>query len=108
MPAYAGSKAGVRIYGESLRALLAPRGVRVSVVVPGFFESAMTDRFHGAKPLMIPLDAAVAKVRRGIDRGAARIVFPRRVALMMQVTDVLPAALGDAILRANRFRIEHP
>ena len=36
MPAYGASKAGVRIYGEALRALLAPHGVAVSVVTPSF------------------------------------------------------------------------
>lgn len=108
MPAYCASKAGVRSYGEALRGLLAPHGVKVSVVVPSFFDSAMTDRFQGAKPMLLPTAAAAALVRRGLDRGEARIVFPRRIGLLMQLYDVLPASMGDAILRANRFRIEDP
>ena len=35
----------------------------------------MTDRFHGPKPMLMSTDAAVARVRRGLDRRAARIVF---------------------------------
>jgi short-subunit dehydrogenase len=107
-PAYSASKAGVRAYGEGLRALLRPRGVRVSVIVPGFFDSRMTDRFQGGKPFLISTARAVTIVRRGLDRGQARIVFPRLLALGLQATDLLPAWLGDAILRHNRFHIDAP
>lgn len=106
MPAYAASKAGVRAYGEALRALLAPHGIAVTVVVPSFFDSRMSDRYRGAKPMLISGEAAVARVRRGLDRRQARVVFPRRIALMMQVLDLLPGPVGDALLRSNRFRID--
>ena len=75
-PGYSASKAGVRAYGEALRALLRPRGVRVSVVVPGFFNSPMTDRFHGDKPFMVSLERASAIVRRGLDRGQRADCLP--------------------------------
>jgi short-subunit dehydrogenase len=107
-PGYSASKAGVRAYGEALRALLRPHGVRVSVVVPGFFDSPMTDRFHGDKPFLMSLDRASAIVRRGLDRGQARIVFPRALALALQAADLLPAWAGDSILRAVRFHIVPP
>lgn len=106
MPAYAASKAGVRIYGESLRARLAPLGVAVSVVVPSFFETPMTDRFQGAKPLMLSTAAAAARVQRGLDRRQGRIVFPRRIGLLMQILDLIPASLGDAILRGSLVHID--
>jgi NAD(P)-dependent dehydrogenase (short-subunit alcohol dehydrogenase family) len=107
-PAYSASKAGVRAYGEGLRALLAPRGIRVSVVVPGFFDSPMTDRFHGDKPFLISLDRAAAIVRRGLDRGQRRIVFPRLLGWGLQATDLMPAWFGDCILRASLFHIVPP
>jgi NAD(P)-dependent dehydrogenase (short-subunit alcohol dehydrogenase family) len=107
-PAYSASKAGVRAYGEALRALLKPYGISVSVVVPGFFDSPMTDRFHGGKPFMLSLDRARAIVRRGLDRRQSRIVFPRLLALGLQVADLLPAWAGDEILRAVRFHIVPP
>jgi short-subunit dehydrogenase len=104
-PAYSASKAGVRAYGDGLRALLRPAGVAVSVIVPGFFDTPMTDRFMGAKPFMLSLPRTVAIVRRGLDLRRARIVFPRLLALGIQATDVMPAPLGDAILRSQRFHI---
>jgi short-subunit dehydrogenase len=107
-PGYSASKAGVRAYGEALRALLRPRGIRVSVVVPGFFDSPMTDRFHGDKPFLVSLERASAIVRRGLDRGQPRIVFPRLLALGLQAADLIPAWLGDRILRGVRFHIVPP
>jgi short-subunit dehydrogenase len=107
-PGYSASKAGVRAYGEALRALLRPRGIQVSVVVPGFFDSPMTDRFHGDKPFMVSLERASAIVRRGLDRGQPRIVFPRLLALGLQAADLIPAWLGDRILRGVHFHIVPP
>jgi short-subunit dehydrogenase len=107
-PGYSASKAGVRAYGEGLRAFLAPRGVGVSVIVPGFFESRMTDRFMGGKPFFISTERAVAIVQKGLDRRRARIVFPRLLALGLQATDLMPAWLGDAILRGQHFHIRAP
>jgi short-subunit dehydrogenase len=104
-PAYCASKAGVRLYGEALRAALAPRGVAVSVIVPGFFASPMSQRFLGAKPFMLELDQAVARTRAGLDRRAARIVFPRRLGWLLQAADLMPARLGDRVVRAMPFRI---
>ena len=105
-PAYSASKAGVRAYGEGLRALLAPRGVAVSVVVPGFFDTPMTDRFKGPKPGLMSLARMVAAVRRGLDRRQARIVVPRMLAVELVLADLIPAWAGDRILRGVRFHIE--
>ena len=104
-PAYSASKAGVRAYGEGLRAFLAPRGVAVSVIVPGFFDTPMTDRFMGDKPFLLSLDQTVARVRRGLDRRQPRIVFPRLLALGLVAADLLPSWAGDRILRSVRFHI---
>jgi short-subunit dehydrogenase len=107
-PGYSASKAGARAYGEALRALLAPRGVSVSVVCPGFFSSPMTDRFIGPHPFRLSLERTTAIVKRGLDRGQRRIVFPWPLALGMRVADLMPAVLGDLVIRNFRFHIEPP
>lgn len=107
-PGYSASKAGVRAYGEALRALLAPRGIRVSVIVPGFFATPMTERWHGPTPFLVGLDRMVAVIRRGLDRGRPRIVFPRLLAAGVTAADLLPAWAGDRIMRGFRFRIDDP
>jgi short-subunit dehydrogenase len=103
---YSASKAGVRAYGEALRGLLAPKGIAVSVIVPGFFDTPMTDRWKGPTPFMVGLDRMVAVIRRGLDRRRPRITFPRLLALGSQAADLLPAAIGDRIMRGFHFHIE--
>ena len=41
-PSYCASKSAVMSYGLSLRSLLAPRGIRVSVICPGYIVTPMT------------------------------------------------------------------
>lgn len=104
-PGYCASKAGVRAYGEALRAALAPRGIRVTVITPGFFTSPMSERFLGPKPFLIPLEDAVRRIRLGLDRKHRRIGFPWQLRLLLQAIDLLPAALGDRLIRWMPFRI---
>jgi len=104
-PGYCASKAGIRLYGEALRAALLPSGVKVSVICPGFFASPMTDRFIGPHPFEYRLDQAASIVKRGLDRGQRRIVFPRLLMLGLVCADLMPAVLGDAIVRRFHFHI---
>ena len=104
-PGYCASKAGLRAYGEALRALAEPQGVGVTVVCPGFFASPMTDRWIGGRPMLIDTEHAARKVKRGIDRGRCRISFPWPIVLGLRLCDVLPAAIGDRILREFHFHI---
>ncbi|HLY46423.1 MAG TPA: SDR family NAD(P)-dependent oxidoreductase [Stellaceae bacterium] len=104
-PGYCASKAGLRAYGEALRPLLAPHGVGVTVVCPGFFASPMTDRWDGPVPFLASGECAARRIKRGIDRGRARVNFPWPLVLGMHFCDLAPALLGDRILRGFRFRI---
>jgi short-subunit dehydrogenase len=107
-PAYCASKAGLRAYAEALRPRLAPRGVGVTIVCPGFFDSPMTDRFDGPTPFLVGADNAARVVKRGLDRGRRRVAFPWPLVLGLQFCDIAPAFIGDAILRRYSFRIRPP
>jgi NAD(P)-dependent dehydrogenase (short-subunit alcohol dehydrogenase family) len=73
---YRGSKAGLRAYAEALRSRLALRGVGVTVICPGFFDSPMTDRFGGPTPFLASAPGAARRVNRATDRGRRRSAFP--------------------------------
>jgi short-subunit dehydrogenase len=104
-PGYCASKAGLRAYAEALRPRLAPRGVGVTIICPGFFESPMTDRFEGPTPFLASVEAAAHKVKRAIDRGRRRSAFPWPLVFGLRFCDLAPAIIGDAILRHYRFHI---
>jgi NAD(P)-dependent dehydrogenase (short-subunit alcohol dehydrogenase family) len=105
-PGYCASKSGLRGYGESLRPLLKPHGISVSVVCPGFFDSAMSRRVSGVKPFMLTSEQAAKIVRRGLDAKRGRISFPGVMALLLRLADLLPPWMGDVIIRRYRFDIE--
>ena len=98
-PGYCASKAAIRIYGEALRSWLAPEGIGVSVVLPGFVETRLSQTVSGPKPLILPADRAARIIRRGLTRGRRQIAFPYPLYLGVQLMRALPAALVDSILR---------
>jgi short-subunit dehydrogenase len=104
-PGYSASKAGLRAYGEALRALAEPHGIGVTIVCPGFFASPMTDRWVGPTPFVMSGERAARKIKSAIDRGYRRVSFPWPLMLGLRLCDVLPAAIGDRIVRGFRFRI---
>lgn len=104
-PGYCASKAGLRAYGEALRALAAPHDIRVTVICPGFFASRMTDRWEGPTPFLMDEERAARTVMRAIERGRRRLDFPWAMTLGMRLADLMPAMLGDRIVRGFRFRI---
>jgi short-subunit dehydrogenase len=89
--AYCASKAAVRIWGEGLRERLAPQGVAVSVICPGFVDTPLTRRNRFPMPLLMPVEAAAALIKVRLARGDARIAFPWALYLGARLAGALPA-----------------
>lgn len=99
MGPYAASKAAVRIYGEAIRAELRPRGVRVSVICPGFVRTPMTDGARFPMPMLMEVEDAAAAIRRGLTRDRPLIAFPWPIHAGTRFLAALPAAWADALVR---------
>ncbi len=98
-PAYAASKAAVKSWGEGLRGALAPDGIGVSVICPGFVESGITARNTFAMPFLMPADRAAKIICRGLAHNKGRIAFPWPMVFGAWLFDTLPNALGELIAR---------
>jgi short-subunit dehydrogenase len=98
-PAYAASKAAVRVLGEALRGDYLPSGVIVSVICPGFVTTRMTahNRFH--MPFLMSAERAADIMVRGLARGKARIAFPWPMYALTRVVAALPSVVIDRIMR---------
>ena len=101
---YSASKAGLAAYGTALRRATRGSGVRISVVLPGFVDTPMTDRQRGPTPFRISADAAARRIRRGLDRRRPVIAFPWPLAALLFLQSLLPTAAADLI--DARFRAE--
>jgi len=97
-PAYGASKAAVRVWGEALRGDLAPSGIGVSVIMPGFIKTAMTGANNFPMPFLMPAERAAAIVRRGLEANRARIAFPWQTAFVAWLLGALSPRIVDPLL----------
>ncbi|MFM0595029.1 SDR family NAD(P)-dependent oxidoreductase [Paraburkholderia dilworthii] len=97
-PAYCASKSAIKAYGDSVRPILAREGVRMSIVLPGFVKTAMSDVFPGDKPFLWSAEKAAKHIQRKLQNGRAEIAFPGLLAFGMRLLPLLPAVVADAIL----------
>ncbi|HLY07540.1 MAG TPA: SDR family NAD(P)-dependent oxidoreductase [Rhizomicrobium sp.] len=103
-PAYSASKAAVRLYGEALRPLLAPRRVRVTVVCPGFVDTPMSASLPGPRPLLWSAERAADAIVAGLARGKNEICFPWALSMLAKTSAYLPATTMQRLRRAIRSR----
>lgn len=105
-PAYCATKAAVHLYADSLRGALAPHGVNVSLIVPGFVTTPMTERLEAWQPGRVSDERAAEIILRGLERGAAVIAFPLFVYYAIRLFRNLPPRIVDAVMR--RFDVSVP
>ena len=102
-PAYCGSKAAVTVYGEALRRLLEPAGVRLSLVHPGFVDTPMSAALPYDRHALWTADRAARHIAGRVARGARRIDFPLRFKIALGAVHLLPTRLVDfALARSMR------
>lgn len=97
-PAYCASKAAVHAYASALRGRLASKGVRVSLVVPGFVKTPLNDSISAFKPFELSDVQAAAIIKRRLSRGAAIIGFPWPLIALVRFAGLLPTRLVDRVL----------
>jgi short-subunit dehydrogenase len=97
-PAYSASKAAVRVLGEGLRGWLAPSGVEVNVVCPGFIRTPMTDVNPYHMPFMMEADQAAKIIAEGLAKNKARIAFPWPLYFGLLFLNTLPIKIADRVI----------
>lgn len=88
--AYAPTKAALISLAESLYADLRLKGVKMTIVNPGFVATPMTSVNTFPMPFIVTESQAVDAIMAGLKRGGFEIVFPMRMALMMKTLRLLP------------------
>lgn len=97
--AYCAAKAALTAMTESLRIDLAPHGIDVTVLAPGFVR---TKPGKGRKPFQVGLEQATARMARAIRARRRSYAFPLPLVLGAGFGRLLPAPLYDRLLARCR------
>lgn len=106
-PSYCASKAAVRIYAEALRRRLAPHGVCVTAISPGFVDTPMSATLPFIGRWLWPADRAARHIAAGLARGKHEIVFPWQLHLAVRFAALLPTAIIDRVLIRRSLQGHH-
>ena len=102
--AYCASKAAVSAMFESLRLDLAPKGIDVTIIHPGFIKTPLTAGRDAQMPFLMELDDAVKKIAHAIERRKKSYAFPWQLATIVRAGMIMPIWMYDRISRRNSFR----
>lgn len=102
--AYCASKAAVSAMFESLRLDLAPRGISVTVIHPGFIKTPLTAGREAKLPWLMESDDAVNLMLRAIEKRKKSYAFPWQLATIVRLGMVMPNFMYDWISSRNSFR----
>lgn len=90
--AYGPTKAALINLVEALRPELEARGVKISLISPGFIETPLTANNNFPMPFLMPVEKAAERMLEGLVAGRYEVIFPRRLAYAMKLLRVLPNA----------------
>lgn len=95
--AYSASKAAVATYCEALRLEMAPKGVSVVTIAPGYVKSEMTDINTYAMPFLLPADVFAKRAAQAIDARVRYAVIPWQMSWVARFMRLLPPWLYDRL-----------
>ena len=96
---YGPTKAALINLAESLYIDLAPKGIGVYLINPGFVDTPLTQRNDFKMPALIPADEAARLTLEGIADGEFEIHYPKRFTNVLRLLRALPYAAYFAAVR---------
>jgi short-subunit dehydrogenase len=96
--AYGASKSAMIHFLESIRFHLAPKGIKVTVINPGFVKTPLTDKNDFYMPFLITSAQAAKAICDGLERGKNEICFPRIFSMILKGGRVLPYPIYERIV----------
>ncbi len=88
--AYGASKAAVRYLLDSLRLDLAPDGIAVSCILPGFIDTPLTQRNDFDMPFIMSPEQAAHRIETAIEKRVYEYAFPKRLSAVLALARLFP------------------
>lgn len=96
---YSATKAAVSTLLEGWRAELAPFGVAVTTIHPGFVKTPLTDKNRFPMPFLMAPEAAARVMADGLLARRREVNFPRPMVLFMRLVRALPGWAFEPLIR---------
>ena len=90
---YGATKAALINLAETLYLDLAPKGVAVHLINPGFVKTPLTDKNDFKMPALIPANEAAHAILDGMAAGEFETHFPKRFTRVLKLLNLLPYRL---------------
>ena len=97
--AYGPGKAALIHFAECLHLDLAPRGIGVWAINPGFVATRLTEKNDFAMPALLSPEQAAEAIIDGFRSGAFEIHFPKRFTCVLKLLSKLPYGLYFPLIR---------
>ncbi len=107
-PTYCASKAAIDVWTVGTAPNLAPHGIALTSVCPGFVRTPMTAPNDFPMPGIVDVDEAVRRILAGIENAPRRLVFPAWIGAGARFVSLLPSAWREAILRRQPSKAPRP
>ncbi|WP_151899494.1 SDR family NAD(P)-dependent oxidoreductase [Sulfurimonas hydrogeniphila] len=95
---YASSKRALNAYAEGIFYKYAKDGLHVSILLPGFVKSEMTDKNEFKMPFLLDTAEGVKRMKKAIEKRKKFYAFPLRFYLIIRFMNLLPSALSQRIV----------
>ncbi|MBY8823060.1 SDR family NAD(P)-dependent oxidoreductase [Sphingomonas colocasiae] len=96
--AYSGTKAGLARFAQALRLGVREHGVAVTLVSPGFIDTAAGRKVPGPKPLLMRPEKVAARIARAAARRQPHLVLPWPFVALRWFDRLLPSWVRDRVL----------
>jgi short-subunit dehydrogenase len=96
--AYGASKAALSYFMESMRMHVASKGVKVTIINPGFVKTRLTDKNSFEMPFLLTTEEAADAIYDGSVKGKDEIHFPKKFSLLLKFLGLLPEPWYRALI----------
>lgn len=97
--AYGSSKAALINMAESLKPECNERGIKLSLINPGFVKSKLTDRNDFKMPFIMETSDAAQRIVKGLESNSFELTFPKRFTYWLKLFRILPYRLYFALTK---------
>lgn len=95
---YTSSKCGLAQFAEALRIALAPHGVTVTLVSPGFFSAETAGAHAYSRPGEISAALVAQRMIKAVAQGKSELVTPRIFLFLRWLGHALPRPIRDFVI----------